>query len=55
MDANKLTINPQKSQIMIVNPKTRKQSTTFSLLYDDVEIKAVRTTKYLGLNLDQQH
>jgi len=51
MDANKLTTNPQKSQIMIVNPKTRKQNKNFMLFYDNVEIKAVRTTKYLSMHL----
>jgi len=38
MDAIKLTINPQKSQIMIVNPKTRKQNTTFLLKFKKVPI-----------------
>ena len=54
MAANKLTINPHKSQIIVINPKIRTVIPKFSLSYGDTLIYAVKTTKYLGIEIDDQ-
>ena len=54
MAANKLTINPHKSQIIVIYPKIRTVIPKFSLSYGDTLIYAVKTTKYLGIEIDDQ-
>ena len=53
MDANKLTVNPTKSKLIVVNPKLRVPQIQFSLLYDDTCIGNDKSLKYLGVELDQ--
>ena len=53
MDTNKLTVNPTKPKLVIVNPKLRAPQIQFSLLYDDTCIRNDKSLKYLGVELDQ--
>ena len=41
MDTNKLTVNPTKSKLIVVNPKLRAPQIQFSLLYDDTCVLVV--------------
>ena len=50
MDTNKLTVNPTKSKLIVVNPKLRAPQIQFFLLYDDTCIGNDKSLKYLGLN-----
>ena len=52
MDTNKLTVNPTKSKLIVVNPKLRAPQIQFSLLYDDTCIRNDKSLKYLGVELD---
>ena len=52
MATNKLTINPHKSQSIAINPKIRKVIPKFLLFFGDTLIYAVKTTKYLGIEID---
>ena len=54
MAANKLTINPHKSQIIVINPEIRTVIPKFLLSFGDTLIYAVKTTKYLGIEIDDQ-
>ena len=54
MDTNKLTVNPTKSNLIVVNPKLRAPQIQFSLLYDDTCIGNDKSLKYLGVELDQE-
>ena len=54
MDTNKLTVNPTKSKLIVVNPKLRALQIQFSLLYDDTCIRNDKSLKYLGVELDQE-
>ena len=54
MDTNKLTVNPTKSKLIVVNPKLRAPQIQFSLLYDDTCIGNDKSLKYLGVELDQE-
>ena len=54
MAANKLTIHPHKSQIIVINPKIRTVIAKFLLSFGDILIYAVKTTKYLGIEIDDQ-
>ena len=54
MAANKLTINPHKYQIIVHNFKIRTIIPKFSLSSGDTLIYAAKTTKYLGIEIDDQ-
>ena len=54
MAANKFTINPLKSQIIVIHPKIRTVIPKFSLSFGDTLIYAVKTTKYLGIEIQDQ-
>ena len=54
MAANKLIINPHKSQIIVINPEIRTVIPKFLLCFGDTLIYAVKTTKYLGTEIDDQ-
>ena len=54
MAANKLTINPHKSQIIVINPKIQTVIPKFLLSFGDTLIYTVKTTKYLGIEIDDQ-
>ena len=51
---NKLTINPHKYQIIVINPKIRTIIPKFSLSFGDTLIYTAKTTKYLGIEIDDQ-
>ena len=54
--ANKLSVNPVKSNAMIISPKqcNAYPTPTTSLLYDEVPVKIVNEFKYLGVVLDSK-
>ena len=54
MNCNKLTLNPQKTQVLLI-PSSRQQviSTIKSYLNNEL-IKPIETAKYLGITLDSQ-
>ena len=54
--ANKLLVNPVKSNAMIISPKqcNAYPTPTTSLLYDEVPVKIVNEFKYLGVVLDSK-
>ena len=54
MDTNKLTVNPTKSKLIVVNPKLRAPQIQFSLLYENTCIGNDKSLKYLGVELDQE-
>ena len=52
--ANKLSVNPVKSNAMIISPKQCSTYSATPLLYDEVSIKIVDEFKYLGVILDSK-
>ena len=54
MAANKLTKNPHKSQIIVINPKIQTVIPKFLLSFGNPLIYTVKTTKYLGIEIDDQ-
>ena len=50
--SNKLTINPQKSHVLLIPPKLNKTSTNFVVKLDDTFIKAENCVKYLDILTD---
>ena len=54
MAANRLTINPHKSQIIVINPKIRKAIPKFSLSFGNTLNYTVKTTIYLEVEIDDQ-
>ena len=51
--ANRLTLNVQKTNLMLFSPKTGKQQ-KFELKIDNVIVKPVTETKFLGVILDNE-
>ena len=53
MILNRLTINPKKSTILVIQPTLRGIPIEFQLIIDDVCVKSSVNVKYLGMNLEQ--
>ena len=54
MNCNKLTLNPNKTQVLLI-PSSRQQVISTTKLYLNNElIKPIETAKYLGITLDSQ-
>ena len=53
MDTNKLTVNPTKSKLIVINPKLRAPQIQVSLLYDNTCIGNDKLLNYLGVELDK--
>ena len=54
MNCNKLTLNPSKTQVLLI-PSSRQQIISTNKLYLNNElIKPIETAKYLGITLDSQ-
>ena len=51
-NANKLTINPSKSNYLVISPKANEVLTNCSVLLHNVSIKSITNAKYLGLQID---
>ena len=54
MDANKLKINPSKSQAIIINHKLRSPTSDLQLNYGLNCIQSSEKMKYLGLTIDHE-
>ena len=53
MILNRVTINPKKSTILVIQPTLRGIPIEFQLNIDKVCVKSSVNVKYLGVNLDQ--
>ena len=54
ISANKLTLNPAKFFALIVSPKSKNNSITMNLSYQQCKIEVVDCVKYLGIHLDNK-
>ena len=54
ISANKLTLNPAKSFALIVSPKSKNNSITMNLSYQQCKIEVVDCVKCLGIHLDNK-
>ena len=52
--ANKLSINPSKSNFLVILPRLRKPPPYISLKLNNVEINPCENVKYLGVQIDSQ-
>jgi len=52
--ANKLTINPNKCNSLIIFPQSNKSITEFPLTLEDSVIETEATAKYLGILIDSK-
>ena len=51
-DSNKLTVNPSKSNFLIIPPKLNKPFPQTNVFLNNISIPQCITIKYLGLNID---
>ena len=54
MDANKLKINPNKSQAVVINHKVRSSKSDISLKFDSDPIRTAEELRYLGVLIDDK-
>ena len=54
MDANKLTLNSSKSNVMLINSKLRDKGKFDSIKTKKSEICTTSTVKYLGIYIDEE-
>ena len=52
--ANKLSLNPSKSNFLVFTPRLRKPPPYISLKLDNVQINPCENVKYLGVQTDSQ-
>ena len=52
--ANKLSLNPSKSNFLLIPPRLRKPPPNISLKLNNVEINPCENVKYLGVQIDSQ-
>ena len=53
MDANKLKINPSKSQAIVINHKLRSSKSDISLKFNSDHIQNTKELRYLGVLIDK--
>ena len=51
---NKLTINPSKSQLLVISPRMNELVTDFDVLLNGITVPLSFSVKYLGVALDSQ-
>ena len=54
MNCNKLTLNPNKTQVLLIPSSRQQVISTIKLYLNNELIKPIRTAKYLGITLDSQ-
>ena len=54
MDANKLTLNSSKSNVMLINSKLRDKGKFDNIKTKKSEISVTSTVKYLGIYIDEE-
>ena len=54
MDANKLKINPSKSQAIVINHKLRSSKSDISLKFNSDHIQNTKELRYLGVLIDEK-
>ena len=54
MGANKLKINPNKSQIIVINHKLRFSKSYISLKFNSDRIRTAEELRYLGVLIDEK-
>ena len=52
--ANKLSLNPSKSNFLVIPPRLRKPPPYISLKLNNVELNPCENVKYLGVQIDSQ-
>ena len=52
--ANKLTLNAEKSNLLIINPKLNSPPVNMNITCSPESIKSVNKAKYLGIYLDYE-
>ena len=55
MDANKLKINPSKSQAMVINHKLRSSKSDISLKFNSDHIQNTKELRYHGVLIVRNH
>lgn len=54
LEANKLTLNIKKTQVILFKTKNKKTEEPLKIKINDKEIKQVDSTKFLGINIDSK-
>ena len=54
MDANKLTLNSSKSNVVLINSKLRDKEKFGNITTENSEICITSTVKYLGIHIDEK-
>ena len=54
MNCNKLTLNPNKTQVLLIPSSRHQVISTIKLYLNNELIKPIETAKYLGITLDSQ-
>ena len=54
MNCNKLTLNPNKTQVLLIPSSRQQVISTIKLYLINELIKPIETAKYLGITLDSQ-
>ena len=52
--SNKLTINPSKSQLLVISPRMNELETDFDVLLNGITVPLSNSVKYLGVTLDSK-
>ena len=54
MICNKLTVNVEKSKVMLFSPKSRTRNSSLSIKINGIPLEIVQSYRYLGLHIDHQ-